>query len=365
MIYFVLGRIFSLLLDLMTVTWRSDHEKDLELLLLRQQLRILQRKHPSPPRLSRWERLGLAVLAARLMACGRTGRNRLAQAVLVFKPDTLLKWHRELVRYKWTFARPQSSGRPSITTDTKALILRLAKENPRWGYSKLQGELLKLGYDIGRTTVRDVLKRNCIPPAPERGKQGSTWSTFLRHYKHEMLACDFFTVETAWLKTLYVLFFIELGSRRVYVAGCTDKPTAAWVTQKARQMSWRAEDEQLPIRFLIRDRDAKFSASFDTVFAADDVTIIRTPFRAPKANAFAERWVRSVRQECLDHVLILNERHLQRVLKEYVEYFNHARPHQGLAQEVPAGVRRSAETGPVRCRDVLGGIIHDYYREAA
>ena len=365
MICFILGRSLSLLLDLLTVAWRSEHEKDLEILLLRQQLRILQRKHPSPPRLSRCEKLGLAVLAARLMTFGRTGRNRLAQAVLVFKPDMLLKWHRELVRYKWTFACRQSPGRPSITTDTKALILRLAKDNPRWGYRKLQGELLKLGYDIGRTTVRDVLKRNYIPPAPQRGKQGSTWSTFVRHYKHEMLACDFSTVETVWLKTLYVLFFIELGSRRVYVAGCTDKPTAAWVTQQARQMSWRAEDEQLPIRFLIRDRDAMFAAPFDTVFAADNVTIIRTPFRSPKANAFAERWIRSAREECLDHVLILNEPHLQRVLKEYVSYFNHARPHQGIAQQIPAGGKYDGGDGPIRCRDVLGGIIHDYYRATA
>ena len=165
-----------------------------------------------------------------------------------------------------------------------------------------------------------------MAPAPERSKQGSTWRTFLRHYKVEMLACDFFTVETAWLKTMYVSFFIELESRHVHVAGCTDKPTAAWVMQQARQMSWITEDEQLSIRFLLRDRDAKFAPAFDTVFAVDDVTIIRTPFRSPKANAFAERWIRSVREKCLDHVLILHGRHLQRVLNEYTTYFNHARP---------------------------------------
>ncbi len=166
------------------------------------------------------------------------------------------------------------------------------------------------------------------------------------------------------MKTLDVLFFIELGSCRVHVAGCTDKPTTAWVTQQARQMRWTMEDEHLPIRFLIRDRDAKFARPFDTVFAADDVTIIRTPFRSPKANAFAERWIRSVREECLDHLLILNDRHLQRVLKEYTTYFNHARPHQGIEQQIPASDKRGRD-GAIQCRNVLGGIIHDYYRAAA
>ena len=165
MIYFVLARIFSLLLDLITVVWRSESEKDLEILLLRQQLRILQRKHPHSPRLCRWEKLGLAVIAARLVALSSAGRNRLSEAMLVFKPDTLLKWHRELVRCKWTFSRRHTDGRPPIASEVEALILCLASENPRWGYSKLQGELLKLGYDVGRTTTRDVLNRNRVPPA--------------------------------------------------------------------------------------------------------------------------------------------------------------------------------------------------------
>ncbi|MBD0328170.1 MAG: transposase [Pyrinomonadaceae bacterium] len=180
-----------------------------------------------------------------------------------------------------------------------------------------------------------------------------------------MLACDFFTVETVWLKTLYVLFFLELGTRRVRMAGCTAHPTSARVTQQARQISWTIQEEELPIHFLIHDRDAMFPLAFDHVFEADDVTIIRTPFRAPKANAFAERWIRSVREECLDHVIILSEQHLFRVLKEYEKYFNHARPHQGIGQQIPAGDKSVGGDGPVCCRDVLGGIIHDYYRQAA
>ncbi len=365
MIYFALAHILGFLLDLTTTIWRSNNQKDLEILLLRQQLRILQRKHPHPPRISYCEKLALAVLAAKLRTAGRSAYNRLGEIVLIFKPETLLKWHRELVRRKWTFPRRQRGGRPTIAAELEALILRLAHENPRWGYGKIEGELRKLGYDIGRTTVKAVLKRQKVPPAPERAKQGNSWRTFLRHYSNQMVACDFFTIETAWLKTLYALFFIELGSRRVHFAGCTAEPTAAWVTQQARQFSWTIRDEGLPLRYLVHDRDAKFPVTFDSVFAAEGIDIIRTPYRAPQANAFAERWVRSVREECLDHLLIVSEAHLRRVLREYVDYFNHARPHQGIDQAIPAGGKCAGGDGPVRCRDVLGGIIHDYYQEAA
>ncbi len=230
MIYSLLACTFAFLLDVAAVLRHSDPEKDLEILLLRQQLRILKRKHPRPPHLSRWDKLGLAVLAARLVVLSSTGRSRLAQVMRLFKPDTVLKWHRELGRHKWTFRRRRVTGRPRIAPELEALLLRLANENPRWGYSKLQGELLKLGYAIGRSTIRDVLKRHRVPPAPQRTQGGTSWHTFLRHYKEQMLACDFFTVETAWLKTLYVLFFLELGTRRVHVAGCTAHPTSAWVT---------------------------------------------------------------------------------------------------------------------------------------
>ncbi len=181
-----------------------------------------------------------------------------------------------------------------------------------------------------------------------------------------MLACDFFTVETAWLQTLYILFFIELGSRRVYLAGCTQHPTDAWVTQQARQLSWQIQDGTLPVRFFIHDRDAKFAPSFDTVFRSEDVEIIRTPVRAPNANAYAERWIRSARAECLDKLLIVGERHLRRVLTAYIDYYNHARPHQGIDQQCPVPLQRStARDGPVERRDILGGVLHDYYRRAA
>ncbi len=283
MIVFLVTHVFSLLLDLIWLRGRAAADKDVEILLLRQQLRILQRKQPHPPRISRWEKLTLVVLAGRLTTLTSRARARLGHVVLLFKPDTLLKWHRELVRRKWTFKKTPL-GRPPIGPELEALLLRLAQENPTWGYGKLEGELGKLGYAIGRSTIRDVLKRRRVPPAPEGSRRGSSWRTFLVHYKAEVVACDFFTVETAWLKTLYVLFFIELGSRRVHVAGCTANPTSAWVTQQARHMSWKIQDGDVPIRFLIHDRDTKFTPTFDSVFKSEDVTIVRTPVRAPNAK---------------------------------------------------------------------------------
>jgi hypothetical protein len=284
MIFFLVAHVWSALLDLIWFARRSDHDKDLEILLLRQQLRILQRKQPHPPRISRWEKLTLVVFAGKLTAWTNTARVRLGQVVLLFKPETLLKWHRELVRRKWTFKQQAPRGRPPTSPELAALILRLAKENPTWGYGKLEGELGKLGYDIGRSTIKDVLKRTRVPPAPERGKHGSSWRTFLAHYQDQIVAYDFFTVETAWLKTLYVLFFIELGSRRVHLVGCTTNPTSAWVTQQARQFSWELDDRSVSAPFLIHDRDAKFPAAFDTVFKSENVTIIRTPVRTPNAK---------------------------------------------------------------------------------
>jgi hypothetical protein len=170
-------------------------------------------------------------------------------------------------------------------------------------------------------------------------------------------------VETIWLKTLYVLFFIELGTRRMYLAGCTTNPDITWVTQQARQLVWNLKDDSRDMAFLIHDNDGKFTYSFDRVLSSEGIEILHTPYRAPRANAFAERWVRSVREECLDDILVLNENHLHSVLREYGEYYNHSRPHQGLDQHFPVSGPVSNTAGPIRRRDILGGIIHDYYRQ--
>jgi putative transposase len=309
----------------------------------------------------------MALLGAKLAVPARGAKEKLEGVLLLFKPDTVLKWHRELVRRKWTFKHEKQAHLPHHATDPQLvdLLLRLATENPTWGYSKLHGELCKLGYQIGRSTVIDILKREHVPPAPERAKKGSSWGTFLRHYREQFLARDFFTVETIRFKTLYELFFLELGRRRVHFAGCTAHPTGEWVTQQARQLTWTLQEVHKAIHFLIHDRDAKFTSSFNTVFEWEGIETILTPYRCPKANAFAERWIRPAREECLDRVLTLGEHHLKCVLREYIDYYNRARPHQGIEQRCPIPIAQGRKEGAVKCRSVLGGIIHDYHREAA
>jgi transposase InsO family protein len=234
-----------------------------------------------------------------------------------------------------------------------------------WG-DRIHGELLKLSFALDPKTVKNIMRRHHLPPAPVRGT--SSWRTFLSHYKQQMLACDFFTVETLWLKALYVLFFIELNTRRVYLAGCTDHPNSAWVTQQARQLTWQLAEmrtEREPLRYLIHDHDTKFTRSFDAVFEVEGMEIILTPCHTPQANAIAERWVRSVRQEALVPIVVLGQRHLRRVLVEYVDFYNRARPHQGIEQDMPIPRSLGVMDGPIGRREVLGGILHDYSPQAA
>ena len=362
MVWYSVAVVIDFLVDVFTVRWKTA-DKDLEILLLRQQLRVLERNLGQRARPSRWEKCFLAVLLVQLKQV--TGRSRAQLSkLLLFKPQTILNWHHELVRRKWTFQNYRRVGRPPIAEELRQLVIRLANENTDWGYDRIADELLKLGHTIDPTTVKNVLKRAGIVPAPERRK-GSKWRTFLRHYKQQMLACDFFTIETANLKTLYVLFFIELGTRQVHLAGCTEHPNAVWVTQQARQLCWELEDRAVPMRFLIHDNDTTFTAGFDAVFQAQGIEVIHTPFHAPNANAFAERWIRSVRQECLDKLVLLGEWHARRVLAAYVTFYNTRRPHQGLDHQCPIPLTVVSGDGLVQRRDVLGGIIHDYLRVAA
>jgi putative transposase len=364
MIWFGLLQLFSTVLEVLWLGRQSTREKDLEILLLRRQLAIAERGRDKALRISRVDKLTLAVLAAHLKAVTGWPSKRLGEVIRLVQPATVLKWHRELVRRKWTFRHAKVGGRPRTATAIERLIVRLARENTDWGNAKIAGELAKLGYAISDETIGNILRRHGIPPAPQRGGSPS-WRHLMSHYKDQMLACDFFTVETFFLQTLYVFFFIELGSRQVHLAGCTAHPNAMWVTQQARQLLWELDGRTPPIHFLIHDNDSKFTEAFDTVFRAEHIHVIHTPVRAPNANAVAERWVRSVRNECLDKVLIFTESHLRRVLREYVTYFNGTRPHQGLAQQSPIPRVLPTADGPVRCRAMLGGILHDYYRDAA
>ena len=305
----------------------------------------------------------LVAFTTRLKQVSGRSTRPLGQIVRLFKPETVLRWHRDLVARKWTFKRQNRGGRPRTDPALEQLIVRLARENARWGYAKIRGELLKLSHRVGETTIAAILQHHGILPTPQRAGS-SGWRQLIRHYKAQILACDLFTVETLFLQTLYVFFFIELGSRQVHFAGCTRHPDAHWMTQQARQMVWHLEDHAPAIKFLIHDNDGTFAPAFDSVFQAEGVHVIHTPFRAPNANAYAERWVRTVRHECLNKLFILNEAHLRRVLREYIQYYNTARPHQGLDQHVPIPDPAPRRTGVVYCRPVLGGIIHDYYRAA-
>jgi putative transposase len=336
---------------------RSREFKELEIVVLRHELGVLRRQ-VSRPQLEVSDRVFLAA-ASRLLS----GTSR--QSFFV-RPDTLLGWHRRLVRRRWTYAgrRP---GRPAISDDVVALVLRLARDNPRWGYQRIVGELAGVGVRVSATSVAKILRKAGLSPAGARAQL--SWDKFLRAHAASMLACDFFTVETLWLGRLYVLFFLELGTRRVHLAGCTANPDGRWTTQQARQLAWSLSGRVTPIRFLLHDRDSKFSRAFDEVFRSEGVEIIRTPFRAPNANAFAERWVGTIRRDCLDWLLITSRRQLEHVLRVYVDHYNGHRPHRALDLTPPIPRPRlhlvgSNSPGQVRRRDRLGGLIHEYARAA-
>jgi transposase InsO family protein len=240
--------------------------------------------------------------------------------------------------------------------------VRLARENDHWGYLRIVGELRKLGITVSKTSVATVLARHRLPPAPRR--EGPTWSQFLSVQAKGILATDFFHVDSVMLKRYYVLFVIEVDSRVVHLLGVTTNPAMAWVVQVARNFTSDLEDAGRQFRFLIRDRDTKFTATFDEVFKAIGTEVIRTPVRSPKANAFVERWVRTVREECLDHLLIYSRRHLESVLAEYIRHYNEARPHQGRQLGTPLLRHVLPNTGEIYRSDVLGGVAHEYDRAA-
>lgn len=360
--WFILVHVFTTWMSIISIGRLSEQEKELEILVLRHQLAILQRKCDKPVKPNRIEKMTLAVLTARLKQITHKTSSQLRDIIRIFQPETVIRWHRELVRRRWTYPHQSKGGRPRIDKELEDLILRFAQENPRWGYGKIEGELLKLDYKASQTTIRNVLDRHGILPAGVRsGSIG--WRHLMSHYKDQILACDFFTLETIRLQTLYVLFFIELGSRRVHFAGITAHPNKIWLTQQARQLVWELDGRETPLRFLIHDNDRKFTDGFDTVFESEAFHIIHTPYQAPNANAYAERWVRTVREECLDLILVLNAAHLRRVLLEYIDdYYNVARPHQGIEQRTPLPRGQPIHTGTFRRRKVLGGILNDYYR---
>jgi putative transposase len=345
------------LLQLVVLLCRSERSKELEIRVLRHELAILRRQ----PRRAAVRPVDRAILAALARALPRS-----AWSGLSVRPATLLRWHRQLVRRRWTYPH-RRPGRPPLDRRVQVLVVRLARDNPHWGYGRIVGELRGLGISVSATSVRTILVRHGVPPAPQRDEL--SWRDFLRHHAATTLACDFFTVETAWLKRIYVLFFISLERRRVEFVACTPNPTGAWVAQQARNLVMTLDDRGQPLRFLIHDRDAKLSGGCDQVFQSEGITVIRTPVQAPNANAHAERWVGSVRRECLDRLLIFSRRHLERVLRVYTGHYNRHRPHRSLVFRPPEA---DSSPTPLRAppypqltrRDLLGGLIHEYEHAA-
>ena len=346
--------IFCQLLGWLLLLARRSATKDAELLVLRHEVAVLRRQ-VARPQLDWADRAVLAGLSRLLPRWVWQGR--------LVQPTTLLRWHRDLVRRRWTY--PHRRGRPGVALEIRDLVLRLASENPTWGYRRVHGELCRLGYKIGASTVWAILQRAGVDPAPKRS--AVSWRQFLRAQANSVLAVDFFTVDTVLLKRLYVLFVIEVASRQVHVLGVTAHPMGEWVTQQARNLLMALDDRAGRFRFLVRDRDAKFTAAFDAVFAAEGIEVLTTPVRAPRANAYAERWVGTVRRELLDRMLILGCRQLRAVLTEYADHYNGHRPHRALGQAPPLGSGEPpafVPAGRVVRRDRLGGLIHEYAQVA-
>ena len=337
----------------------SDTEA--EVLVLRHELAVLRRQIERP-KLRRRDKLFLAAMSRML--------PRERWAVFIVTPATLVRWHRELVRRKWTYKHRRGQGRPPIDSATRALILRMARENPRWGCVRIKGELQGLGIIVSTTTIRTILRRAGLGPAPRR--DGPTWRQFLSAQAKGIVACDFLTVETVFLKTLYVLVFMHIQTRRILGVGVSANPNGTWVTQQARNLAMDLDDDpELCVRFLLRDRDAKYCRSFDAVFGTESIEVVLTPYRTQQANGHIERLIGALRREVLDHVLVLGRGHLVDVLGEYVAHHNSHRPHRGLGLCRPDDVGgRIPGPGPARPeaikrREILSGLIREYHARAA
>ena len=346
------------LFELVVLLGRRERSKEFEILVLRHELSVLRRQ-VGRPLYAPCDRLLLAGLSRML--------PRRSWHAFMVRPETLLRWHRQLVARHWTYPG-RRTGRPPIDGEVRELILRLARENSGWGYVRIVGELRKLGIDVSATLVRNLLKAAGVPPAPQRGQLD--WRSFLRAQAATTLACDFLTVDTVLLRRVYVLVFICIGSRRIEYVACTSNPDGAWMLQQARNLLMDLDDRGQRPRLLIHDRDSKFSCAFDAVFHGDGIRVSRTPVQAPNANAHIERWVGSARRECLDRMLIFSRRQLERVLSIYVLHYNERRPHRALDLRTPDPSRLASTHGQptptaIRRCDLLGGLIHEYEATAA
>jgi putative transposase len=304
------------------------------------------------------------------------GQSLMKEVVSIVRPETILAWQRRLEQKQWDYSarRTRGPGRPRTPDDIEALVCRLARENV-WGYQRIRGELLELGVTRSKGCIADTLRRNGLPPSPQR--QGLTWQQFRSRHAEVMLCADVFTKEVwtfSGLRTAYVLFVLHLSTRRMILAEATFSPNGRWMGQMARDLLMACEDVEIAPRFVVHDRDKLLAYDFDTVLIAAQAKVVKTPFRAPDANAYAERWVCSVTEECLDHLLLFGLGSLQRALWIYQDFFNSHRPHQGIGNRIPerqaigepdqpCGLREGKLT--VECEQFLGGLLNSYYRKAA
>jgi putative transposase len=341
---------------------------DQELLLRNEYLvtenRMLRNQITGRIRLSDGERKTLAEIGQKL------GRQALEEVATIVKPDTILGWHRKLVAQKFDGSKHrQAPGRPPIDQELEALVVRMAQENRSWGYDRIVGALANLGHTISDQTVGNILQRHGIPPAPER-KTTTTWTEFIRTHMDVLVATDFFTAEvwtTAGLVTYYVLFFIHLASWKVHIAGVTPHPNAAWMVQVARNVTMEEWGFLSPGQYLIHDRDAKYCPAFHQLIDAAGVKRVPLPPRSPNLNAYAERWVRSIKEECLSRLILFGETSLHHALTQYVAHFHHERNHQGKGNVLlfPMVNQDAERAGPLQCRERLGGLLKYYMCEAA
>ena len=346
LMYLVTSRLFALIV----LFFRSSGSKELEIVVLRHELSILRRQ-TKRPQLREADRVLLAALS-RVLPRG-------SWSVFVVSPRTLFRWHQRLVARRWTYPSARI-GRPPVDTEVERLVVWFARENPSWGYKRIVGELHGVGVVVSPSSVRAILIRHGLPPAPQRDRL--SWRRFLRQQAASLLACDFLTVETIALTRIYVLFFVSLERRRVEFVATTKNPDGRWVTQQARNLMMQLGEGDRRFKYLIRDRDSKFSFDFDAVFRSESIRIIRTPVRAPNANAYAERWVGTLRRDCLDRILILNRRHLDGVLRAYVAHFNRHRPHRSLSLRPPEARAAPCHqpTARIDRHQLLGGLINEY-----
>jgi putative transposase len=343
----------------------GDRDKEMEILALRHQIAVLERQlGRARPRFLPADRAFLAALLNRLP------RDMLSRFRLLVRPDTVLRWHRDLLaRRHAARSRPKRPGRPRTVRSIRLLVLRLARENPGWGYRRIHGELLVLGIKTAASTVWEILRQAGIDPAPER--TSSTWADFLRSQAGALLACDFFETVTLTGVRLYVLAVIEHATRRIRILGATPYPSASWVAQAARNLVMDLEDAGIRARFLIRDRDGKFPGLFDAIVADAGIKAVLSGVQMPRMNAIMERWVQTCRHELLDRTLIWNQAHLLHALREFEQFYNSHRPHQGIANARPLCALPSPIPEPsaatrlhVHGRDRLGGILHEYQHAA-